>query len=146
MFCETERSGIQRQRWRLTSAPKSTISVTWLFLSNPKGEHKCSHSFLLGDFSGSVCCSHFGVYHLKGAHNATWTTENTDTESLPSVMMESKMLPLKLHLWTSCELQLVFWFFSPFWFDNKATWPKSLTSGIEIKHHVCLWICGLRFF
>ena len=41
------------------------------FLSNPKGGHKCSHSSLLPEFSGSVCFSHFGVYHLKGAHNAT---------------------------------------------------------------------------
>ena len=31
-----------------------------------------------------------------GFHNATITTENPDARSTPSVMMESKMLPLTL--------------------------------------------------
>ena len=54
----------------------------------------CSHSFLLADFTGSDCCSHFGVNHLMGAHKAT--TENPDAGSPPSAVMEYKMFPLKL--------------------------------------------------
>ena len=50
--------------------------------------------FSLTDFAGPDCCSHFGVNHLMGAHNAT--TENPEAGSPPSAMMRSKMLPLKL--------------------------------------------------
>ena len=49
----------------------STITVTWLCLSNRKSEHTWSHFFLFADFNGSPCCLHFGVNHLVEAHNAT---------------------------------------------------------------------------
>ena len=39
----------------------------WLYLSNRKAERKWSHSFLLADFAGTACCSHFGVNHFCGS-------------------------------------------------------------------------------
>ena len=109
--------------WRQTS----TSSVTWLCLSNPKDESTCSHSFLHAAFAGSVCCSHFGVNHLMGAHNAT-TAENPDAGS--------KSFLLKFHLWNSRELEFALCYLqntslfnhalecdhmrSPFWFDKQS--------------------------
>ena len=111
----------------------STSSVTWLCLSNPKDERTCSHFFLLADFSGSVCCSHFGVSHLMGALNTT--TENPDAGSPPSAMTESKYFLLSFHLWISRELEFALCYLqntplfnhalqcdhmrSPFWFDKQ---------------------------
>ena len=76
--------------WRQTL----TISITWLCLLNRKAERTWSHSFLLADFAGTVCCSHFGVWGQPFFVKAP----NTSTESflLHSAMMESIMLPLKL--------------------------------------------------
>ena len=64
----------------------STITVTWLCLSNRKSEHTWSHFFLFADFNGSPCCLHFGVNHLVEAHSATTESFNI------SAMTESKML------------------------------------------------------
>ena len=76
--------------WRQTLM----ISVTWRCLSNRKTERTWSHSFLLGDFAGTACCSQFGVSESTIFVEAP----NSSTESFlyHSTIMEPKMLPLKL--------------------------------------------------
>ena len=109
--------------WRQTL----TISVTWLYLSNRKAERTWSHSFLLADFAGTACCSHFGVSESTIFVEAP----NTSTESflLHSAMMESKMLPLKLSCMDFPRIRVRLLQFTEYVIVKSRTgmWPHAFT-------------------
>ena len=113
--------------WRQTL----TILVTWLCLSNRKAERKWSHSFLLGDFAGTACCSL--VVQLVGVSESTILVEapNSSTESFlyHSAMMEPKMLPQKLSCMDFPRIRVRLLLFTEYAIVKSRTgmWPHAST-------------------